>query len=289
MTTVAVEKRPLVLHWIASAYRVLGPGGTIAAAYILLLVPVTIFASSIAPHDPDATDLLSASLAPSPAYWFGTDGQGRDIFSRVIVGSQSSLIGPTIVILAAITGGIILALLAAWFGGSVDAIVVRIADALLACPSLLLAIVAAAMFGTGLTAPVVALSIAYTPYFARMFRSALVQERYLPYIAALEVQGASSWRICLRHLLPALGPMSVAQGATAFGYALVDLAAISYLGLGVSPPTADWGLMVSTGQTALLGGAPEESLFAGLAIAGTVLAFVAVGSASSRALQNESR
>jgi peptide/nickel transport system permease protein len=136
---------------------------------------------------------------------------------------------------------------------------------------------AVAMFGPGLVAPVIALSIAYTPYLMRVIRAEALKQRHLPYVEACYVEGLSARTICWRHLLPNVLPLLVVQAALSFGYALVDLAAVSYLGLGVQPPTAEWGVMVATGQSAILAGHVQESLSAGVMIIVTVVAFNLLG------------
>jgi peptide/nickel transport system permease protein len=140
--------------------------------------------------------------------------------------------------------------------------VARALDVLFAFPGLLLAILAVAMFGTGLVAPAVALVIVYVPYVARVVRSAALRERQLSYVRALTVQGVGAWQICLRHMLPNLLPVVVAQATVAFSFAFVDLAAINFIGLGIQPPQADWGSMVGTGQGSLINGHPQETRFA---------------------------
>jgi peptide/nickel transport system permease protein len=150
-------------------------------------------------------------------------------------------------------------------------------DIVFAFPGILLAVLAAAVFGAGLTAPVLALSVAYTPYVARVLRGAALRERAQQYVAALEVQGASATAICLRHLIPNMLHLIVAQATTLFGYAMVDLAAISYLGLGVQPPSADWGVMVSENQQGIIQGYALPSLAAGICIVIVVVAFNILG------------
>jgi peptide/nickel transport system permease protein len=242
-------------------------------AVIAGLVLVALCAPLLAPHDPAQPDILASGEGSSPAHPLGTDSVGRDILSRIIYGARLSLLGPALVVAAATAGGVTIALVSAWHGGRVDSIASRVLDILFAFPGLIFAILAVAMFGTGLVAPVVALSIAYTPYIARVLRSAAIKERSLPYIAALHVGGMSPTQICTRHLLPNLLPYVFVQAAVSFGYALVDLSALSYLGLGVQPPDAEWGRMVADGQSAILNGQPQASLFAGLAIVVTVIAF----------------
>lgn len=185
--------------------------------------------------------------------------------------------GPAIVILVAAVVGSVLAVWAAWVGGWIDAFIARVFDVLFAFPGLILAVLAAAVFGVGLVGPAIALSIAYIPYIGRVIRSAAQKERQRAYIAALEIQGMSAWWICVRHILPNVLPLLIVQSSVAFGYALLDLAAVSYVGLGVQPPTPEWGLMVSNGQPAILAGHPQQSLFAGAAIVITVLSINLLG------------
>jgi peptide/nickel transport system permease protein len=148
---------------------------------------------------------------------------------------------------------------------------------LFAFPAILLAVLATAVFGAGLTAAALALAVAYTPYVARVLRGAALRERNRPYVAALEVQGASATAICLRHLLPNLGSLIVAQATILFGYAMVDLAAISFLGLGVQPPAANWGVMIAENQQGIPQGYPLPALVAGSAIVLVVIAVNLLG------------
>ena len=205
---------------------------------------------------------MDTNQGPSAVHWLGTDAFGEDLLSRLIYGARLSLLGPALIILIATTLGTLLAISAAWFGGLFDQVVSRVADIMFAFPGLILAMLAVAMFGPGLVAPVIALSISYTPYLMRVIRAEAIRQRNLPYIAACYVEGLPARTICRRHLLPNVMPLSLVQATLSFGYALVDLAAVSYLGLGVQPPTPEWGLMVSTGQSSILAGYPEESLYA---------------------------
>ncbi len=240
-------------------------------AVLLLLVLAAVLAPLIAPYPPNQGNILAANAPISSAHLLGTDALGRDILSRLIYGARLSLLGPALIIAIATTAGVALAISAVWIGGWYDIIVGRILDLLFAIPGLLVAIIAVAVLGTGLTAPVLALSLAYTPYIARVLRSVALRERHLPYVESCQLVGYSGWAICLRHLLPNVMPLIRAQATLAFGAALVDLAAISYLGLGVQPPTPEWGIMVSDGQSSLLNGYPLESLSAGLLIVFTVV------------------
>jgi peptide/nickel transport system permease protein len=242
---------------------------------VAIAVFFAIFGSLVAPHNPNFSLLQFQFVGPFQAkgYLLGFDSQGRDLLSRLMVGARTSMLGPLLVVAMSMSLGVLVSVTAAWFGGWVDSVLGTIIDILFAFPGILLAVLTAAVFGFGLIAPTIALAIAYTPYIARVLRSAAVRERTRDYIAAAEVQGVSTWSICARHLVPNIGLLVVAQGTLVFAWAMVDLAAISFLGLGVQPPTADWGVMVSTGETGVLQGYPLESLSAGLCI---VLVVVAV-------------
>jgi len=193
------------------------------------------------------------------------------------VGARTTVLGAAFVALIAVTIGTSLAIVTAWFGGKIDASLSAGLDVLFAFPGILLAVVAAAVFGPSLFSAGLALAIAYSPYVARVLRGAALKQRAMTYIAALEVQGFGAWRLCVRHLLPNISSLIVAQGTILFGFAMVDLAAISFLGLGVQSPQADWGVMVSEGKTGLLQGYPIVSLAAVLCIVGVVAAVSFLG------------
>jgi peptide/nickel transport system permease protein len=259
--------------------RLAGGDPLLLAGAVLLIVMVVIacLAPLIAPYSPSQTDILAANQGPSGAHVLGTDSTGRDIYSRLLFGARLTLLGPTLIIAIATVVGVALAISAVWFGGWYDAAVSRTLNVLFALPGLLVAIVAVAVIGTGLTAPVVALALAYMPYIARVLRSVALRERSLAYVEAGQLVGLSGWAVCRRHLLPNVMPIIRAQATLAFGSALVDLAAVSYLGLGVQPPTAEWGVMVASGQSSLLNGYPGESLSAGVAIVVVVVLVNLVG------------
>lgn len=269
----ATRNRPAALGR-ASA---LGPVTLIAGFFCIAFLVIAVIGPWVAPYDPTQTDPLNVFAPPSAEHLLGTDDIGRDIFSRLLVGTRASLLGPALVIVAATLIGATLAILAAWFGGAVDATIARAIEIVFAFPGLILAVVAAALFGAGFIAPVVALSIAYIPVIARVLRTAAIKERNMPYIAALQVQGASSFRICARHLMPNLLPLVVVQAAVGFGYAMLDLAAISYIGLGIQPPSPDWGVMVAQGQPSIITGYPQQALFAAAVIVVAVVSFNLLG------------
>ena len=259
--------------------RAFGGSWLFIAAVVVLVgfVLLAVFAPLLAPYPPDTTDLLNSLAPPSPQHWLGTNQVGQDTLSRLIYGSRTSLIGPLAVVVLSTLFGITVGLLAGWRGGWVDAGLSRILDIMFAFPGLLLAILAVALFGKGLVAPVIAMSIAYTPFVARLVRSLVIQARSRPYVAAYRVQGFGPVHIAVRRLLPNVSPTVLAQSTLNFGYALLDLAALSFLGLGVQPPTPDWGAMINESRGAVLQGQPLSAVAPALAIVVVVVAFNIVG------------
>ena len=261
------------------ARRVAGSDKVSIACLIVIGIALVaaIFGTALAPHDPNASNLNDAYFGPRGGHPLGFDGQGRDLLSRLLAAARTSILAPAAVVLLALVAGVALAIVAAWRGGWLDSGISVAMDILFAFPAILLAVLAAAVFGPSLTAATRAIAVAYTPYVARVLRSAAVRERAREYIAAGEVQGLSAWTICARHLVPNVTPLIVSQGTLLFGYAMVDLAAISFIGLGVQAPQSDWGVMVSTGQPGVLQGYPAESLSAGLCIVAVVVAVNLLG------------
>ena len=269
-TVVAGLEAPAALRSPRRRWRGIGWSGTAAIVVLAVIVACALLAPLLAPQDSNAMDLSGAYQGVSGRHLLGTDANGRDLLSRLLYGSRTALVGPFLVVVTSTVLGTILALAAVWFGGWFDQVVVRVIDAVFAFPGLLLAILATALFGSGLPAAVAALSIAYVPYIARIVRSAALRERSLPYIAALRVQGMHGLRIAVRHILPNVGGLIVANATLAFGFALMDLAGLSFIGLGVQPPTSDWGAMVGDGMNGVLQHHPQEALFASALIVLTV-------------------
>lgn len=250
---------------------------TAAVVVLALLVAAAVVGTFASPYDPTR---LFVGQNDGPITWahpFGTDDVGRDILSRVLTGAATSLLGPLAIVALSTVAGVLLAVVAAWYGGVVRAVIARIVDVIFAIPGLVMAVLAVAMFGRGTLAPVIALSIAYVPVVVRMVQTAASRELDKSYMAALHIQGVSSLSMVFKHLLPALTPVVAAQLAVEFGYAMLDLASISFLGLGARPPAADWGSLVSAGQSGILIGAPEQSVLPALLIVITVLAVGIIG------------
>ncbi|MBB2911012.1 peptide/nickel transport system permease protein [Streptosporangium becharense] len=250
----------------------------LAVALLLAVAVAGLLAPVLAPHSPDATSLSNSLLPPgTEGHWLGTDSTGRDVLSRLMHGARLSLLAPLGVVLLSGLLGTAAGLLAARAGGWADAVISRGMDIAFAFPSLLLAMLAVAVFGPGLTAPICALAVSYTPFIGRVVRSVAMQEGTRPYMESYRVMGFGELRMTLRHLLPNVLPVLIAQSALSFGYALVDLASLSYLGLGVRPPDADWGSMISQERSAILQGAPWSGLLPGLAVLLTVVSVNVLG------------
>ncbi|WP_406064980.1 ABC transporter permease [Streptomyces sp. NBC_01077] len=254
-----------------------GPLFTVSVAVLIALVLVALLATVLAPYDPEAVDLSSSLVGTGADHLLGTDQSGRDILSRLLHGARTGLLGPLLVVAVSTLLGTLIGVVAAWRGGWADTILSRSMDMVFAIPGLLLAILLVTVVGSGMTAPVIAMAVAYTPYVGRLVRGIARQEKARPYIDAYRVQGWSGWTVCLRHLLPNIAPTVFAQSAMNFGYALMDLAALSYLGFGVQPPTADWGAMINEGQSAVQQGAMLPALAPSACIVLAVVAFGIVG------------
>ncbi|MFG2948383.1 ABC transporter permease [Streptomyces adustus] len=251
---------------------------TLASVSLALAALTALLAPVLAPHSPDATNLLDALLPPgSPGHLLGTDSTGRDVLSRLLYGARLSLLAPLGVVLLSGLLGTTIGLLAARAGGWADAVLSRGMDIIFAFPSLLLAMLVVAVFGPGIAAPVCALAVSYTPFIGRIVRSVALQESAKPYLESYRVMGFGEIWVTVRHLLPNVLPVVIAQSALSFGYALVDLASLSYLGLGVRPPSSDWGSMINEAQSAILQGSAWTGLIPGVAVLLTVVSVNVIG------------
>lgn len=255
-------------------------GAQIAAGYMLVVVLAAIAAPLIAPHNPNTINPSASYAGPSPSYLLGQDAAGRDIFSRLIWGARLSLLGPAAVVSLSLLIGLPAGLVAGWRGGIADGVLSRTTDAVLAFPPLLLAIVIAATFGGGFRTAIIAITITYIPLMMRVTRALVLVEREKSYVDELQCQGFSTNRITWLHVLPNIRRGIAAQATLNFGYALIDLAGLAFLGLGVQPPTADWGAMLSEGRESLLIN-PMEVTAAAVVIAMTVVAVNVLGDALS--------
>jgi peptide/nickel transport system permease protein len=267
----------------------LTPRFWIPAAVASTFVLIALFAPLIAPYDPGATNVLNSLKPPSAEHWLGTDSSGRDLLSRLIWGSRTALLGPLIVVVSATTVGTLLGLLGAWNRGWPDALIGRLVDLIFSFPSMLLALVLVAVFSPGLIPAAIAVAIVFVAPVTRLVRSSALREVNAPYVEALRVGGIGPWAVGIRHLVPNLLPVIIAQSTTAFGFAMIELAGISYLGLGVQEPTPDWGKMIETGQSSIVRGYPQEALLAGGLLVVAVVSFLLIGDALSSRPSRRSR
>jgi ABC-type dipeptide/oligopeptide/nickel transport system permease subunit len=250
----------------------------IAAAILVLILFCALAGPWIAPHDPLKTNFLEISKPPSPQYIFGTDQLGRDVFSRVLHGARLSVSMALLSVALGLVAGGSLGLMAGFFGGRVDTLTMQLVDVLLAFPGILLAILIVSIFGSSYVNVVIALAFFSVPTFARIARSSALSIRNLDYVTAAHALGSGSSWILLRHVLPnALTPLII-YSTLRCASAILGGASLSFLGLGVAPPTPEWGLMIAQARESLRS-APHIIVFPGLAIFITVLAVNIVGDA----------
>ena len=248
----------------------------IGASIIALTAVAAIAGPLLMPYDPASQELALRLEGPSGSHLFGLDELGRDILARVLAGARISfLVGLTVVSFSALIGTM-LGAMAAYFGGVVDDLVSRIVDVLLAFPGLLLAIALVAVLGPSLGNVLFALTIIGWVGYARLVRGQVLRAREFEYVQAARALGAGAARVLWRHLIPTALPAVVVQATLGMAGAIISEAALSFLGLGVQPPTPSWGTMLNGGRAHLLD-APHLTLFPGLAIALLVLGFNFVG------------
>jgi len=286
----ATRGRPgdLTLGWPRRARRLLKQvlatrlAGTGLA--ILGLVCVAALSSPLlAPYDPNAQDYLALTQGPGGAHWLGTDDLGRDVLSRLIYGSRVSLQVGIIAVGIALTVGVGLGLLAGYAGGFVDTVITRFTDAVQAFPGLILALAITAALGPGIGNAMIAIGFVSTPAIARLTRGQTLSIREREYVEAARVLGAPPLRIMARHIWPNVTAPIIVQATLLIASAIVTEASLSFLGVGVQPPTASWGAMLRTGSQ-YLEVAPWMAFAPGVAIFLTVLAFNFVGDGLRQAL-----
>jgi peptide/nickel transport system permease protein len=250
---------------------------------LIATVLLAIFAPLIAPHDPYAQDLSKSLLQPNATHWLGTDMLGRDVLSRIIYGSRVSLTVGLVVVIIAGALGMAIGLISGYFGGWIDTVLMRIMDAMIALPMIVLAMALGAVLGGGIVNVIVALGLAAVPKYARLMRGQVLSVKQSDYVIAGVLTGVSSLRNMLVHVLPnCLSPIIVLITMN-LGMAILAEAGLSFLGLGIAPPGASWGSMVNDGYRYLLSN-PVLSLAPGVAIVIVVLAFNLVGDALRDAL-----
>lgn len=266
-------------------------------AAMISLVVIGIFAAiaiitalfpDILPYDPYEQDLSQSLQAPSAEHWCGTDEQGRDIFCRILVGTQISLTVGLLAVAISLVIGVVLGAIAGYKGGAADTVIMRIMDVMLAIPSMLLAIAFMAAFGKGIEKAVVAIGLVSIPEYARIVRSQILAVKENDYVAAARVIGDNDAKIIFRHVLPNVLPSIIVRATLGISSAIIDCAALGFLGLGVQPPAAEWGDMLGRGRNYIFS-APWLMIFPGLAITISVLAFNLLGDGIRDALDPKSR
>jgi peptide/nickel transport system permease protein len=248
----------------------------VGAAIVLTALVAAILGPRLVPYDPAAQELALRLEGPTGSHWFGLDELGRDILARVLAGARISLFVGLVVVGVSSTVGTVLGAVAGYFGGWIDEAISRVMDVLLAFPGLLLAIALVAVLGPSLRNVVLALTLIGWVGYARLVRGQVLRAREFEYVQAARALGASTVRILGRHVIPTAMPAVSVQATLGMGGAILSEASLSFLGLGVQPPTPSWGTMLSYGKGHLLE-APHLTLFPGLAIAVLVLGFNFLG------------
>ena len=252
------------------------PKGVAGLIIVVIYFLMAAFAPLLAPFDPDAVDLFNVSAPPDSMHWFGVDQFGRDILSRTIYGARTSLALGSLVVVVASVIGVIFGSLAGYFEKTVDRIVVFLCDVLMTLPSIVTALAVVTILGPGLTSTIIAIAFASIPRLVRISRSAVIQVRGLEYIQSARALGAHDLSIIIDHVIPnSLSPVIV-QASLLMAEAVLVAAGLGFLGLGVQPPTAEWGQMLAEGR-AYMRSAPFITVFPGVAIIILVLGLNLLG------------
>ena len=274
------DARPGVRTWRRLLAR---KGGVIGLAIIVLFVLVAVLAPLIAPYDPAQQSWTSIRKPSSLAHWFGTDESGRDLLSRVIFGGRASLLAGVVSVTIALGLGVPIGLLAGYGGRWIDAVLSRIADAMLAVPFLILAIALAAFLGPSLQNAMIAIGLTAAPIFVRLTRGQVMAVMVEDYVEAARAVGNPPVRIAFRHILPNILPALIVQSTLSIATAIIAEASLSFLGLGQQPPAPSWGSMLNAAQR-FLTLSPWLAVWPGLAIFLVVLSFNLLGDALRDAL-----
>ncbi|WP_022721667.1 ABC transporter permease [Rhodopseudomonas sp. B29] len=272
-------RRSPLMETLSHTRYVLGENRVTAFAFALLVLIVlaALIGPYIVPYDPLGSDTAQALKAPSAAHWFGTDQLGRDIFSRVVVATRlDAFIAVASVVLVFLMGGLA-GIAAGYFGGWTDRIVGRIADTIMAFPLFVLAMGIVAALGNTVQNIIIATAIVNFPLYARVARAEANVRREAGFVMAARLSGNSEMRILLVHILPNIMPIMIVQMSLTMGYAILNAAGLSFIGLGVRPPTAEWGIMVAEGASFMVSGEWWIALFPGVALMIAVFCFNLLG------------
>jgi len=283
LASATADRRWEVLRRAAGAR--LAPFG---AAVLLVAMITALAAPLVAPHDPLRQNLGNALARPGRAHLLGTDNVGRDVMSRVIWGTRVSLLAGFLSVAIAALAGSLLGVVAGYAGGRVDGLVMRLMDAVLSFPPLVLTLALGAVLGAGLTGVLIALGVVYTPTFARLMRGQVLAVKARDYVDAARALGAPGWRIAWHHVMPNAATPIVVQASLSVAFAILAEASLSFLGLGIQPPEASWGSMINAGR-GYLQQAPWIVFGPGAALFITVVGLNFVGDAVRDALDPRAR
>ena len=270
---VSYSETPLRRAWRRLARR---RGAMIGLVVVLVFIALALLAPWLGLQDPIATSWSAIRKAPSAEHWMGTDDIGRDVFSRIVFGTQASLLAGVVSVSISLMLGVPIGLIAGYVGGFTDALISRITDAFLACPFLILAIAMAAFLGPSLTNAMIAIGVSATPIFVRLTRAQVINVSVEDYIEAARAVGNPPLRIVLRHVLPNITAPLIVQATLAIAAAVIAEASLSFLGLGQQPPAPSWGSMLNTAKN-YVDNAPWMAIWPGLAIFLLVLSFNLLG------------
>ncbi|RUW84711.1 ABC transporter permease [Mesorhizobium sp. M1E.F.Ca.ET.063.01.1.1] len=257
---------------VGSALRGLAPSVVIGSLILLFWIACALFGDRVVPYDPYAEDFLAMLAPPDAAHWFGTDQLGRDVFSRIVVGSRDILLVAPLATLGGVAGGTVIGLLLGYFDGLVDAIGARLLDTLMAFPFIVLVTMTLVALGPSNLTVILVIAVAYTPLVARTVRAAVRGQRERDYVSAARLGGESAFAIMVLEILPNIRETILIELVTRLGYAFFSIATLSFLGLGIQPPSADWGLAVAEGYGFLTGGKWWVVVFNSAAIVSLVMA-----------------
>jgi peptide/nickel transport system permease protein len=274
--TQAIDSNRRLVRLVGRRRRTPGAVVLVAAAVGLVILVCAIAGTQLAPHSPTDQSLIDASQLPSAEHLLGTDVLGRDIFSRLLVGTRTMVVGPVLAALGTVVFAMILGLVAGYSGGRVDALIMRTLDILHALPAILVAVVVVGALGGGYYLAVACIIVLAIPSGARMIRSATMTQRSLPYVEAARTLGLGRPRIMFVHVLPNILPTVAASMIIDFVYAIVSLSSLSFLGLGVPPGAPDWGRTIADNRP-LLEINPAAVLAPALAIVILATAFTVIG------------
>lgn len=264
-------------RWRRMFRQLTGNSNTVVGFILLLLLALSVIAAPLlTSYDPIDTDRRARLQGPSTEHFFGTDDLGRDLFSRILYGGRLSLTAGFVAVGIAVLGGVIVGLIAGFYGGWIDMVLMRLADVLMAMPGILLTMIFIFSLGPTLTNAMIAIGLASIPEYARLVRGSVLSAREYLYVDAARVTGVAPWRIMARHILPNVISPVLVVATLGLGGAILSLAGLSFLGLGAQPPDPEWGVIVSDGRERLRT-AWWITTFPGLAIAVSVLAINLVG------------